>query len=92
MDLIRLEWDNEKNETLKQTRNICFEDVERAILDDKLLDVIPHFNKKFPHQEIMVVLLNNYVHYVPFVQDDEKIFFKTIVPSRKLNKTYNIKK
>ncbi|MEA1954298.1 MAG: toxin [Campylobacterota bacterium] len=88
---MKLEWDNEKNETLKQTRNICFEDIERAILEDKLLDIIPHFNNKYLHQEIMIVLLNNYIHYVPFVQDEEKIFLKTIVPSRKLNKIYNTK-
>ena len=91
MDLIKLEWDNEKNEILKQTRNICFEDVQRAILEDQLLDVIPHFNKNYPHQEVMIVLLNDYIHYVPFIQDEDKIFLKTIVPSRKLNKIYNIK-
>lgn len=90
--MIRLEWNNEKNEILKQTRGVCFEDVERAVLEDKLLDIIPHFNQeKYPHQEIMVVILNDYVYYVPFVQDDEKIFLKTIVPSRKLNKAYNRK-
>ena len=89
--MLRIEWNNEKNEYLKETRGICFEDVKRAILEDKILDIIPHFNQKFPHQEIIIVLLNNYVHYVPFVQDDEKIFFKTIVPSRKLNKIYNRK-
>ena len=91
MEMLRFEWDNDKNEYLKETRDICFEDVKRAILEDKVLDVIPHFNKKYSHQEILIVILNNYVHYVPFVQDDEKIFFKTIVPSRKLNKKYNLK-
>jgi hypothetical protein len=39
----------------------------------------------------MILLLNDYVHYVPFAQNEEEIFFKTIVPSRKLNKIYNIK-
>jgi len=38
----------------------------------------------------MIVLLNDYIYYIPFVQDDEKIFLKTIVPSRKLNKKYNL--
>ncbi len=89
--MLRFEWDNDKNEYLKETRDICFEDVKRAILEDKVLDVIPHFSKKYPHQEVLIVILHNYVHYVPFVQDDEKIFFKTIVPSRKLNKIYNKK-
>ena len=89
--MLRFEWDNDKNETLKVTRDICFEDVKRAIMEDKVLDVIPHFSKKFPHQEVLIIILHNYIHYVPFVQDNEKIFFKTIVPSRKLNKIYNKK-
>ena len=89
--MLRIEWDNEKNEILKQTRDISFEEVKIAVLEDKIIDVIPHFNTKFSHQEIMILLLKNYIHYVPFVQDEEKIFLKTIVPSRKLNKIYNIK-
>ncbi len=89
--MLKIEWNHEKNEYLKETRDICFEDVKIAILEDKVINVIPHFNEKFSHQEIMIVLLKNYIHYVPFVQDEEKIFLKTIVPSRKLNKIYNIK-
>jgi len=89
--MLKFEWSIDKNEYLKVTRDICFEDVKRAILEDKVLDIIPHFNKKYPHQEVLIIILHNYVHYVPFVQDDEKIFFKTIVPSRKLNKIYNKK-
>jgi len=89
--LLKLEWSHEKNEILKQTRNICFEDVERAIVEDALVDIIPHFNSNYPHQEIMVVKINGYIHYVPFIQDTEKIFLKTIIPSRKLNKIYNPK-
>jgi len=91
MNVLKIEWNHEKNEYLKKSRDICFEDVKVAILEDKVIDVIPHFNKKFSHEEIIIVLLKNYIHYVPFVQDDEKIFFKTIIPSRKLNKIYNIK-
>ena len=89
--MLRFEWNNDKNEYLKKNRDIYFEDVKRAILEDKVLDVIPHFSNKYPHQEVLIIILHNYVHYVPFVQDDKKIFFKTIVPSRKLNKIYNKK-
>jgi len=90
--LIKIEWDNEKNEKLKQDRDVCFEDVERAILDNQLVDILPHFNQeKYPNQNILIVLLNNYIHYVPYVKDDEKLFLKSIVPSRKYNKVYNLK-
>lgn len=90
--MIKIEWDNEKNEKLKQDRDVCFEDVERAILDNQLVDILPHFNQeKYPNQNILIVLLNNYIHYVPYVKDDEKLFLKSIVPSRKYNKVYNLK-
>jgi len=90
--LIKVEWDNAKNEKLKKDRDVCFEDVERAILDKQLIDILPHFNQdKYPNQNILIVLLSNYIHYVPYVKDDEKLFLKSIVPSRKYNKIYNLK-
>ncbi len=86
---MKLEWNNEKNERLKEERGLCFEDVERVVLDGKLLDVIPHFNsEKYPDQKIMVLKLKGYVHYVPFVLNDDLLFLKSIIPSRKLNKIY----
>ena len=90
--MINIEWDNEKNENLKKERNICFEDIEKAILEDKIIEVTPHFNQsKYPNQEILVIIINNYAYYVPFVQDEKKLFLKTIIPSRKLNKIHNLK-
>ncbi len=90
--MIRVEWDKEKNEILKQERNLCFEDVERVILEKKILDIVPHFNQeKYPNQSIMIVKLNSYICYVPFIKDAEKLFLKSIIPSRKYNKMYNKK-
>ena len=90
--MLKVEWDIEKNIILKETRDICFEDVENAILENQVLDIIPHFNKeKYPNQNIIIVKLRNYIYYVPFVRDEEKIFLKSIIPSRKYNKIYNLK-
>ena len=47
-----------------------------------------HPSEKYAHQEIFIIRLRGYVCYVPFVEDDETIFLKTIMPSRKLNKIY----
>jgi hypothetical protein len=33
-----------------------------------------------------------YAYIIPFVEDDQKIFFKTIIPSRKATKKYINKK
>jgi len=31
----------------------------------------------------------NYVYLVPYVEDENSIFLKTIIPSRQMNKKYN---
>ena len=82
-------WDIEKNKQLKLERGVCFEDVVSLIYKDKVLDIIKHPNmEKYPNQKIYIVMLNNYVHMVPFVKKNKEIFLKTIIPSRKMHKLY----
>ena len=83
---IYFDWSDEKNKLLKDARDISFEDVVLSLSAGKLLDKIKsptHANK-----ECYVLEINDYVYIVPFVQDDEKIFLKTIYPSRKHTKYY----
>ena len=87
-----IRYDITKNETLKTERKICFEDVILAIENDKLLDDLKHPNKeKYPNQNIFILLIEikNYVYIVPYVENENEIFLKTIIPSRKMNKKYN---
>jgi hypothetical protein len=82
-------YDNEKNLKLKKERGICFEDVIAAINDDKVLDIIPHHNKKlYPNQMILVVEIKRYVYLVPYVEKEDLLVFKTVFPSRKFTKHY----
>ena len=84
----------EKNEILKSTRDISFEDVILALEEGYLLDDIEHPNKeKYPNQNIFIILVvvKNYVYLVPYVEDETSIFLKTIIPSRKMNRKYNKK-
>lgn len=82
-------WDQVKNEKLKRERDISFEDVTNAIEDDKILEVQENPNKKkYPHQKRLIIKINDYVYMVPYVEDEEKYFLKTIIPSRKLTKFY----
>ena len=84
----------EKNEILKSSRDISFEDVILALENGYLLDDIEHPNKeKYPNQNIFIILIQikDYVYLVPYVEDDKSIFLKTIIPSRKMNKKYNRK-
>ena len=53
------------------------------------LDVIDHPNqKKYPGQRVFVVKVDDYAVMVPFVESKERIFLKTIIPSRKMTKKY----
>ena len=83
------DWDEEKNRRLKEERGIGFEDVLLALQEERLITIFRHPNqKKYPNQEIFVIEVNSYIYIIPFVEDQEKIFLKTIFPSRKLTKKY----
>jgi hypothetical protein len=87
--MLRYEWNLEKNQWLRNTRDVCFEDVLAAINEGHLLDVLPHHNpEKYPNQKLFIVLIRNYIYYVPFVESSETIFLKNIIPSRKYQKQY----
>lgn len=83
------DWDSEKNEALITTRGVSFEEVISAIENGDLLDIIEHPNQeKYARQKIYVVELNGYAYLVPFVQDKNVIFLKTIIPNRKAQRKY----
>ncbi|MEK7171150.1 MAG: BrnT family toxin [Patescibacteria group bacterium] len=84
-----LDWDEVKNAQLRQERNISFEDVVIVIDDGGILDDVPHPNsKRYPSQRLLIIKIAQYAHIVPYVEDQQKIFFKTIIPSRKATKKY----
>jgi len=83
------DWNDEKNLFLKKTRGVSFEQVELAIASGDLVDRLRHPNPdKYPHQRVFLVKIENYVYSVPFVEDEERIFLKTIIPNRKATKKY----
>ncbi len=82
-------WSPEKNESLKAERGISFESIVVAIESGGLLDIVAHPNKvKYPRQRILVVATDNYAYLLPFVEEDDYFFLKTIVPSRKATRDY----
>lgn len=83
------DWNDKKNEWLKKERALSFEMIVLAIESGDLLDRVKHPNsKKYSEQKVFYVRLENYVYAVPFIEDEEKIFLKTIIPSRKATKKY----
>ena len=82
-------WNEEKNELLKEERQISFEDVVFYIEQGFLLDVLENPNQeKYQGQKIFVVQIDDYAHLIPFVEDERGIFLKTIIPSRKATRKY----
>jgi hypothetical protein len=82
-------WNPEKNEKLKQDRGVSFEVATWWIENGGLMDVIEHPNSlKYPHQQIYVVNIDGYIHWVPFVESENEVFLKTIIPSRKETQKY----
>ena len=83
------DWNDEKNEMLKKVRGVSFEQVELAIALGDLVDRIKHPNPaKYPEQKVFLVKIENYIYSVPYIEDDAKIFLKTIIPNRKATKPY----
>jgi uncharacterized DUF497 family protein len=83
------DWSTDKNERLKEQRDIAFEEIVFHILHDGLLDILEHPNKEqYSGQRIFVVDVEGYVYLVPFVETEESVFLKTIIPSRKMTKKY----
>ena len=82
-------WSSGKNQQLGAQRSIHFEAVVVAIETGGLLDVLAHPNpEQYPSQRILVVEVNQYVYLVPYVEDDDYLFLKTIIPSRKATRDY----
>lgn len=83
-------WNEGKNQQLKFERGISFDQIKIA-MNGNLLDIILHPNqKKYPGQRMYIVAIDSYAYVVPFVEDEEKIFLKTIYPSRAATKKYLI--
>jgi hypothetical protein len=75
-------WNSEKNKTLQETRNVCFEMVLEKILEEDFIG--PELNPARPGQYRIIVFFGGYPYIVPMVIDDVgNWFLKTIYPSRK---------
>ena len=84
-----ISWNPEKNALLKADRNVSFEDVVFHIMAGDILDTIEHTNQlRYPDQQIHVIVIEGYVYLVPFIESEEEVFLKTIIPSRKATRAY----
>lgn len=85
----KINWSIEKNRILSEERDISFEIVEEYIKNGHIVEVKNHPNQKhYPGQKIFILDILEYIYLVPFVENEEQIFLKTIIPSRKATKEY----
>jgi len=82
-------WDEEKNIKLKKERNVSFEQVVFCIENDCIIEIIRHPNQvKYSNQRVYILLIQDYIYLVPFVDSENERFLKTIIPSRKFTKRH----
>jgi uncharacterized DUF497 family protein len=86
---MKYEWNPRKNETLKSERNISFEEIVFHLSQGDVWKIADHPNQKdYPGQKIYLVVVEGYIYMVPHVVEEEYVFLKTIIPSRKATKDY----
>ena len=71
-----------KSQRLKKTRGVSFEE----ILNAELIAVKRHPAKE--GQCIMLFKFKGYIWIVPYIEEKEYLFLKTLYPSRKYTKLY----
>ena len=82
-------WDVEKNERLKAERGISFEEIVFHIEQGDVLDILEHPNQdRYRGQRIFVVSVGGYAYLTPFVETENAVVLKTIIPSRKATRKY----
>ena len=78
----QIKWNITKSRRLKRIRGVSF----KEIIKSKLIAIKKHPKKEY--QNIMLFEYKKYIWIVPYVEDKNYIFLKTLYPSRKYTKLY----
>jgi hypothetical protein len=86
---MKYEWNSAKNEWLKKERHISFEQIIIHLSRGDIWKTTDHPDRSnYPEQKLYFVIIDSYIYIVPYVVENEYIFLKTIIPSRKATKMY----
>jgi len=77
-----IRWNALKNDRLKKVRGVSFEE----LLGAELVAVKRHPRRQ--GQKVLLFFYKKYVWVVPYVEEDNGYFLKTLYPSRKLTKLH----
>ncbi|HMO78312.1 MAG TPA: DUF4258 domain-containing protein [Candidatus Paceibacterota bacterium] len=81
------DWDDVKNEWLISKRGVSFEFIKECIENGQVIASVAN-HPPYQHQRVFLILIDDYIYEVPYVEDDEKIFLKTIYRSHEATKKY----
>jgi uncharacterized DUF497 family protein len=81
------DWDKEKNAWLIANRGVSFSIVTECVTSG-LIVAIEDNHPPYEHQKIFIIEYEYYLYEVPYVEDGDKIFLKTIYPSRRAMRKY----
>ena len=62
-------WDENINIRLKLERNISFEQISDIVLEENYIKILEHPKRR--NQLIFIIELNDYIHAVPFIIDED---------------------
>lgn len=77
-----IRWSQLKSERLKKTRGVSFEEIISSEL------IVAKTHPKRLNQDIILFKFKGYIWIVPYVEEKDYIFLKTLYPSRKYTKLY----
>ena len=83
-----ISWNSGKNELLKQSRNLSFDELAILIEAGHILEI--EENQNYPNQKMYILEIDNYAIVVPFVETEKEIFLKTTFPNRKYTKQFKL--
>jgi hypothetical protein len=70
-------------------RGISPEEIVFHIESGDVLDLLEHPNRdRYHNQRVFVVNVEGYAYLIPFVENEQEVFLKTIIPSRKATRDY----
>lgn len=82
-------WDTGQIEKLRAERGISFEEIVYHIEKGDVLDILAHPNQeKYEGQRVFIVRAGDYAYLVPFIETENEVTLKTIIPSRKATRRY----
>ncbi len=81
------DWDQEKNEWLMRERGISFEFIKECIENGQVVGNIPN-HPPYEHQRVFLILIDDYVYEVPYVEVADTTFLKTVYSSHEETKRY----